>query len=109
MKTKPFSMTFYQLMVSTQALHQWQKSYIDLLHDVWLAGAPTPDSRLLNPKAYDPRKVQAGNVEKRLVIPTKFVEWFNDVAKRRNLPLEADTAQRAYETIARNYRIVRGA
>ena len=101
MRLKPVSLTFFQLSVSLQALHGWNKADVDRLHDVWLKGAPSPDSRLLNIEVYDPRKVQVGNVEKRLIIPNLFIEWFNDVAQRRGLSLQPDTAYKALTRVAR--------
>jgi hypothetical protein len=100
---KPVSLTFYQLAVSLQVIHVWNKPDVDRLHDLWLKGAPTPDSRLLDMKNYDPRTVQAGNVEKRLIIPPSFVDWFNDVAKRRGLNLQPETAYKALDKISRTF------
>lgn len=101
MKYKPVSLTFFQLSVSLQSLHEWHKPDVDRLHDVWLRGAPTPDSRILDIAHYDPRKVQQGNVEKRLIIPALFVAWFNEVAERRGLNLQPDTAYEALGRVAR--------
>ncbi len=100
---KPVSLTFLQLSVSVQTLHGWNKADVDRLHDIWLAGAPTPDSRILVIRDYDPRKVQAGNVEKRLIIPRLFVQWFNDVATRRGLNLNPKTAYKALGKIERTF------
>ena len=105
-QNKPVALTFFQLSVATKALHQWHKPDVDRLHDVWMKGAPTPDSRLLDIKNYDPRKLQAGNVEKRLILPTYFIPWFNDVAERRSLDVHPRTAWLALHKIKRAYRLV---
>ena len=102
-KVKPISLTFYELSVATRAIHGWYKPDVDRLHDVWLKGAPTPDSRLLNVKIYDPRKVQMGNVEKRLILPKLFAQWFDEVAKRRGFSLQANTAYEALGRIQRAF------
>ena len=78
-RVKPIAISFFQLAYAMRSVHQWHKPDVDRLHDIWKQGAPTPDSRLLDIKNYDPRKVQAGNVEKRIVLPTAFATWFKDV------------------------------
>lgn len=74
--------TFRELAYSLKVIHQWRKADVDRLHDVWKRGAPTPDSIVRNPKGYDPRKNQPGNVEKRIVIPNALSEWVADTATR---------------------------
>lgn len=88
----PIICTFYELAVSLQSLHLWNKADLDRLHDVWKIGAPTPDSRLLDIKHYDPRKVQAGNVEKRIVFPKKLGEWIADVGRQRGIEMDSRDA-----------------
>lgn len=84
--------TFRELAFSLKAIHQWHKADVDRLHDVWKRGAPTPDSIVRNPKGYDPRKEQSGNVEKRIVIPTALSEWVADTATRRGLAISPTDA-----------------
>ena len=100
-KVKPMALSFYQLLYALQSVHNWHKPDMDRLHDVWKMGAPTPDSRLLDEKHYDPRKVQAGNVEKRLILPVPFATWFQDVCERKGLHMEARQGYEALRTIAR--------
>lgn len=83
---KPLVCTFYHLVKATEALHQGDKGMIADLHDIWLKGAPTPDSRLLLMKHYDPRKVQTGNIEKRIVLPTLMAQWIHRVSAQRGFP-----------------------
>lgn len=77
---KPIICTFWQLSYALNALHQWNPAHVATLHDVWLKGAPTPNSRLQNPKGYDPRKQQAGNYEARIVLPTLLKTWVTERA-----------------------------
>ena len=105
-QVNPISLSFYELSLCTRAVHGWNKPDVDRLHDIWLRGAPTPNSRILNPKIYDPRAVQTGNVEKRLIIPKLFADWFDDVAKRRGFSLKADTAYQALGRINRAFNLV---
>ncbi len=83
---KPLVCTFYQLTKATEALHQGDKGMIADLHDIWLKGAPTPDSRILLMKHYDPRKVQTGNLEKRIVLPTLLANWIMQTSAKRGFP-----------------------
>jgi hypothetical protein len=83
---KPIMCTFFQLSAALEALHQGDKSDVARLHDIWKMGAPTPDSIIRNPREYDERKRQAGNVEKRIVFPSALVQWIQDVSARRGFP-----------------------
>lgn len=84
--------TFYQLSFALQRLHMGEQRHINTLHDVWLRGAPSPDSIVRNPKGYDPRVPQAGNVEKRLLLPKQISAWVEDVAKARGIACTPEQA-----------------
>lgn len=90
--SKPIICTFVELTKAMEALHQGNKTDLDLLHDLWLLGAPTPNSRILVAKHYDPRKVQPGNFEARIVSPLRLAAWIMDVSKRRGFPYSMETA-----------------
>lgn len=81
-QVKPIIATWLQLYQATYPLHLGDKSDVDRLHDLWKLGAPTPDSRILQP-TYDPRIQQVGNVEKRIVFPTALANWIVEVSRRR--------------------------
>lgn len=82
---KPLIVTFVELMQATEELHQGDKALIASLHDIWLLGAPTPTSIIRNPKHYDPRKVQPGNVEQRIVLPLQIARWIYDTSGKRGI------------------------
>lgn len=84
---KPITATFRQLAAATADMHLWNRRYLSTLHDLWLKGAPTPDSIIRSPKGYDPRKAQAGNFEARLILPTQLARWIEDVTAARGMPL----------------------
>lgn len=84
--SKPIICTFHELAAALEPLHQGDKADISRLHDIWRLGAPTPDSIIRNPKDYDERKRQRGNLEKRIVFPTTLVQWIQDVSARRGFP-----------------------
>ncbi len=76
----PIIATFPELFYALKSLHRFQKKHVDNLHDIWMKGAPTPNSRVLNPKGYDPRKAQVGNFESRIVLPTLLSKWVQETA-----------------------------
>lgn len=82
---KPLIITFRDLAHNFAPLHQWYPPDVDNLHDIWSAGAPTPNSIIRNPKHYDPRKLQAGNFEAHIIIPSMLTQWVVDVCKRRGI------------------------
>jgi hypothetical protein len=82
---KPLSCSYVELYAALTPLHLHNKMFTNNLHDVWLKGAPTPDSRILNPKGYDPRLRQRGNVEKRLVLPQPLFQWVKEVIQWRGM------------------------
>lgn len=84
--------TFKQLSDALFDLHLGHQADIDRLHDLWKLGAPTPDSIIRNPKGYDERKAQPGNLEKRIIVPTALTQWIMDVSTRRGMPLTAEQA-----------------
>ena len=84
-RLKPLIVTWLELHRATFALHCGEKADVDRLHDLWMLGAPTPDSRILR-SSYDPRLVQPGNVERRIVFPTALANWIVEVSRRRGFP-----------------------
>lgn len=84
--------TFQQLMQALEPFHRGRKDDIARLHDVWKKGAPSPDSIVRNPVGYDERKVQVGNVEKRLLLPTPFTQWVVEISVRDGYPLSYEQA-----------------
>lgn len=85
---KPLIITFHELSRNLAPLHQWHKADVDNLHDIWVKGAPTPNSIVRNPVGYDPRKFQPGNYEARIVIPSMLTQWVIDVCQRRGITPE---------------------
>ena len=83
---KPLICTWRDLYTMFIPLHMHIKADVDRLHDIWKIGAPTPNSRVLLPNEYDPRKRQPGNYEARIVFPTPLAEWIQDVSKARGFP-----------------------
>lgn len=84
-QARPIICSFYQLSFALQSLHQWNKADIDRLYDVYRMGAPTPTSRVAHPEIFDERKVQAGNVEHRIVFPNTLAAWIQDVCARKGI------------------------
>ena len=83
---KPMFVSFVDLYGMFAPLHMGQKVHVDALHDCWLMGAPSPDSIVRNPKGYDPRKVQKGNDERRLLMYIPVAKWIVDVSTARSFP-----------------------
>lgn len=83
---KPFFVSFFDLCMALQTLHVWDRGAISDLHDVWLKGAPSPDSQVII-KNYDPRLRQEGAREKRLILPTRLAAWIVMQSERRGMPL----------------------
>lgn len=96
---KPLILTFQQLAHIFRGLHMWHKPYVDRLHDVWLQGAPSPQSIIRNPKGYDPRKAQVGNYEARIVLPTPLAKWIDEVASERGMSVAAGQAKQLVKTV----------
>jgi len=88
----PTFVTFRALLIALYDLHLGQKALIDRLHDVWKLGAPSPDSIVRDPKHYDERVRQAGNVEKRLLLPEPLAGWIEEASAARGMPLSARQA-----------------
>lgn len=82
----PLQVPFYALASAMATLHMWEPRYLDTLHDVWKQGAPTPDSIIRNARGYDERVPQAGNVERRIVLPTKLATWIVEMSAIRGYP-----------------------
>lgn len=85
---KPLIITFYDLAHNLAPLHLWHKAAVDDLHDVWMRGAVTPNSIVRNPVGYDPRLIQYGNYEARIVVPSMLTQWVIDVCNRRGITPE---------------------
>jgi hypothetical protein len=85
---KPLIITFRDLAHKLAPLHLWHKTAVDDLHDIWKKGAPTPNSIVRNPVGYDPRKIQPGNYEARIVVPSMLTQWVIDVCKSRGITPE---------------------
>lgn len=83
---EPVFVSFVDLYGMFAPLHMGHKPYVDTLHDVWVMGSPSPSSIIRNPKGYDERKVQAGNVEKRLLLYIPLAKWITDVSASRGMP-----------------------
>lgn len=88
----PVFVAFVDLRNAFYPLHHGDHDMVSDLHDVWKAGAPSPDSIIRNPKEYDERKRQAGNVEKRLILPTLLMGWIVNASNKRGMPLSAAQA-----------------
>lgn len=90
---KPIVCTWRELSYGLRSVHGWVKADVDRLHDIWKMGAPSPNSRVLTPKGYDPRVdgTQLGNYEARTVFPTPLSKWLMETSARRGIPMsEAD-------------------
>ncbi len=92
LQVAPISVTFVELATAFADLHRGSKPMLDRLHDVWKLGAPTPTSIIRDPRGYDERVVQAGNVERRLLLPVPLAQWIQDVSAARGMPLTARQA-----------------
>lgn len=82
----PLMVAFYELAHAMRTLHMWDTRYLSTLHDVWKCGAPTPDSIIRNPRGYDERVPQPGNVEKRIVLPSRLATWIVEMSAIRGYP-----------------------
>lgn len=91
---KPLIATFVELRDALASLHMNQKTWVDGLYDIWRKGAPTPDSIIRNPRGYDERKRQLGNIEKRIVLPTPLANWIMQVSAARGTPFSFKQAMR---------------
>lgn len=92
LQMKPVFVTFRALVIVLYDLHLGQKAPIDRLHDVWKLGAPSPDSIVRDPRHYDERVRQAGNVEKRLLLPEPLAQWIEEASAARGMPLSSRQA-----------------
>jgi hypothetical protein len=102
-KPKPFFITFRALSAALWPLHLNVKADLDRLHDTWLKGSPSPDSIVRNPKGYDPRLKQAGNIERRLMLPTALGQWVVDVTTRRGEPMPLERAVAMIRKVGAHY------
>jgi len=83
----PVFVTFVDLCRVFAPLHLDDPVLVSDLHDVWKLGAPSPHTILRNPANYDERKRQAGNVEKRLLLPLPLMAWVRAASEKRGMPL----------------------
>lgn len=79
----PVFVSFHELRDVLQPLHMGVQADVDRLHDIWLQGAPSPASIIRAPTGYDPRTVQVGNIEVRLMLYMPLAQWIVDVSARR--------------------------
>lgn len=100
---KPLVCTYRQLAFALRRLHAWQPPLLADLHDVWLKGAPTPDSRVQKPQGYDPRKLQAGNLEKRIVLPSLLAKYIEETGKRKGIPMTLADARKLVTAIKKGW------
>lgn len=102
-QAKPIICTFHELSRALRSVHLGVKADVDRLHDVWKMGAPTPGSRVLQPKIYDPRVPQGhlGNFEARIVFPSALAAWAQDVLQRRGAAITTDQALRLVNAISK--------
>lgn len=84
-KLPPLMVTYPELVTILQPLtmgYAWGEGTI---RDLWLMGAPTPDSTVLR--------------ERRIVFPGQLAKWLEDVLTRQGRPL--DDAAKAYTQLRR--------
>lgn len=98
-QAKPVIASYRQLCYALRVLHMWNEADLKRLHDIYVLGAPTPNSRMLL-KTMDVRKVQPGNVEYRLILPKKLEAWVEDICKRRGITYQPGEALRIIETVS---------
>ena len=89
---KPLIATYLQLAYSLRSLHRYEKAHLDNLHDIWMKGAPAPNSIIRDVKHNDPRKVVAGNYEARIVLPTLLTSWIMERAGAIGVQMTRDIA-----------------
>lgn len=85
-RARPLIVTFRELATALRSLHQNNVHDLAGLHDVWKRCAPTPDSIVRDPRHYDERVKQPGNLEKRIVVPSILAQWIMDISKKRGYP-----------------------
>lgn len=93
----PVVCTFWELQFALSPLHQFEKQWLDPLHDLWRNGPPSPESQLKFPKLFDERKSDEfnfanGNVMRRLVRAEFLSVWLRDCANARGIQLDSQTA-----------------
>ncbi len=89
---KPLIATYLQLAYSLRSLHRYEKAHLDNLHDIWMKGAPAPNSIIRDVKHNDPRKVVQGNYEARIVLPTLLTAWIMERAGAIGANMSKETA-----------------
>ena len=71
---KPLMVTLPQLQVVLLPLTEGYAWGQNTIHDLWILGAPTPDSTIQH--------------EKRIILPSQLLAWLADVLNRRGEPLD---------------------
>lgn len=87
-----YTLTFQRLAQIFAPLHMGDKAALARLHDVWLLGAPTPQSRVLL-KQYDERLPQAGVFIERVILPSHLENWIFDTAQARSFVITRQQAR----------------
>lgn len=80
---------FWELRDSTMSLHVNDPAAVKRLHDVWLEGAPSPDSVVkgYEYRGFDERKRQAHARVKRVVLPNALAQWIVEQSAARGMPM----------------------
>lgn len=84
-KLPPLMVTYPELVTILQPLTMGYTWGENTIRDLWLLGAPTPDSTTAN--------------ERRIVFPGQLAKWLEDVLTRQGRPL--DDAAKAYAELRR--------
>lgn len=100
---KPIFATFVELRDALQPLHLDDPQMVSDLHDIWKLGAPSLDSIIRNPRGYDERRQQTGNIEKRLILPTALIKWIKAASEKRGMPLSDAQAAELAQGRARHH------
>ena len=75
---------FKGLLKAFEPLIMGQQRWINDLYDIWKMGAPTPDSIIRNPKAYNPEH----DITVKRVIPSLWLyKYLRELANTRGIPL----------------------
>lgn len=73
--------TFVELSVTMAQFHRNDEGRLKSLHDIWLMGAPTPNSRIIT-RYHDPRNPQRGNYEARIVFRKQLEVWIAECLQK---------------------------
>jgi hypothetical protein len=92
MQKRGYTLSFERLSLAMSPLHRWHTGPLARLHDVWLLGAPTPQSKVLT-KTYDERLPQAGVFIERVILPSQLESWIYDTATLHSIPITREQAK----------------